>query len=167
MSDQSEPSGIDSVGPPPAGSTPAETVEHYLSGYEAEFKKARRTVKRRSSAVTIAASVLTGLVAVLGCISAVLATDWISGGVAVGTTLSSATIAVLLAWNEHFHHRELWIQRSAVLADVNSVRRRFAARSARPWYKRRTEAVDSKEALDELDSILKDDIRTWTSIQGN
>lgn len=165
MAKGSMPSGIDSVPPPPDGSSPSQIVEHYLAGYEQHFRRARRTVKRRSSGVTIAASVLTGVVAVLGSISAVLATDWWSGGVAVLTTLASATVAVLLAWNDHFHHRELWIQRSAVLAEINALRRGFAARKTAPWYQRVTTRAEASAALKELDEILRQDIETWSKIQ--
>ncbi|GAA1780761.1 hypothetical protein GCM10009748_12740 [Agromyces lapidis] len=128
----SEPSGIDSVPLPPGGSTPTELVEHYLAGYEAQYKKARRTAKRRASRVTIAVAVLTGGVAVLGAVSAVLSDDVTSGVLAVATTLTSAVIAVLLAWNDHSHHRELWVQRSTVLAELNGLRRRFLLRSSLP-----------------------------------
>ncbi|WP_146115204.1 SLATT domain-containing protein [Microbacterium sp. MYb66] len=166
MAKDSAPSGIDSVPPPSPGLSPSQIVEHYLDGYEQNFKRARRTVKRRASSVTIAASLLTGVVAVLGSISAVLATDWWSGGVAVATTLTSATVAVLLAWNDHFHHRELWIQRSAVLAQINDLRRGFAARKTRPWYRRATERAEANAALETLGDILREDLETWTRIQG-
>ncbi len=160
------PSGIDSVLPPPPGSSPSQIVEHYLGGYELQFKRARRTVKRRASAVTIAVSVLNGVVAVFGSISAVLATDWWSGGVAIATTLTSATVAVLLAWNDHFHHRELWIQRSTVLARMNDLRRTYAARAVSPWYGRRSERAEASVALQRLEEILHEDLETWTKIQG-
>jgi hypothetical protein len=166
MGKNSVPSGIDSVEPPPFGSSPSQIVEHYLAGYEKHFKRARRTVKRRASGVTIAASVLTGAVAVLGSISAVLATDWWSGGIAVATTLLSAAVAVLLAWNDHFRHRELWIQRSAVLSQINDLRRGFAARTTLPWYRRGSAHAEARAALGELNDILRQDLATWTKIQG-
>lgn len=165
MAKQIAPSGIDSVSPPPPGLSPYQIVEHYLNGYELHFKRARRTVKRRASRVTIVVSLLTGLVAVLGSVSAVLAADFWSGVVAILTTLASATVAVLLAWNDHFHHRELWIQRSAVLAQINDLRRRFAARTTRPWYERRSERVEASAALKDLAEILREDLESWTLIQ--
>ncbi len=165
MRKSSAPSGIDSVPPPPPGSSASQIVDHYLGGYESHFKRARRTVKRRASGVTIAASTLTGLVAVLGSISAVLATDWLSGGLAVATTLSSATVAVLLAWNDHFHHRELWIQRSAVLAQINELRREFAARTTLPWYRRASTRAEARAVLADLNKILREDLETWNKIQ--
>lgn len=166
MGRKSEPSGIDSVGPPPLGSSPADIAEHYLRGYEEQFKKARRTVKRRASGVTIAASILTGVVAALGSLSAVLASDWISGGLAVLTTITSAAIAVLLAWNEHFHHRELWIQRSAILAEINEQRREFTARRTLRWPARRSLRVESHSAMEQLTETLRRDLVEWTTIQG-
>jgi len=165
MIEDSAPSGIDSVPPPPPGSSPSQIVEHYLDGYEQHFKRARRTVKRRASGVTVAASILTGAVAVLGSISAVLATDWWSGGLAVATTLASAAVTVLLAWNDHFHHRELWMQRSTVLAQINELRRSFAARTTRPWYKRGSDRAEASAALDGLGEILRQDLETWITIQ--
>ncbi|MEV8168838.1 SLATT domain-containing protein [Microbacterium paraoxydans] len=165
MRKNSAPSGIDSVPPPPSGSSLSQIVDHYLDGYERQFRKARRTVKRRASGVTIAASILTGLVAVLGSISAVLATDWWSGGLAVATTLTSATVTVLTAWNDHFRHRELWIQRSAVLAQINELRRSFAARAISPWYRRTSTRAEARAVLAELNKILRQDLETWTKIQ--
>lgn len=165
MAKSSEPSGINSVEPPPPGSSPAQTVEHYLAGYEAQFKRARRTVKRRASGVTIWASILTGVVAVFGSISAVLSTDWISAAVAIATTVVSAAVAVLLAWNDHFHHRELWIQRSEVLAEINVLRRRFAMRSSLPWYMRRAEDRDAVATLEALNEVLQEDLKSWKRIQ--
>lgn len=165
MANPSEPSGINSVEPPPAGSSPAQTVEHYLAGYEAQFKRARRTVKRRASRVTIWASILTGLIAVLGSISAVLSTDWISAAVAIATTLVSSVVAALLAWNDHFHHRELWIQRSEVLAEINVLRRRFAMRSSLPRHMRRAEDRDAVATLEALNEVLQNDLESWKRIQ--
>lgn len=165
MRNTSKPSGINSVPPPRPGSGPIEIVDHYLAGYEREFREARRTVKRRASRVTITTSILTGLVAVLGSVSAVLANDLASGLLAVATTATSATVAVLLAWNDHFHHRELWIQRSEILAEINSLQRRFAARATLPWYRRRSKDAQAQAALRELEGILGRDLATWTRIQ--
>ena len=166
MRKASQPSGIDSVSPPEPGASPTEIAEHYLAKYEDQFKAARRTVKRRASGVTISASVMTGLVAVLGAISAVLAGDALSIAVAIATTLLSATVSVLLAWNDHFHHRELWIQRSAVLAELNELRRDYASRTTRPWYRRRRERAEAAMALNELSAILRRDLESWKRIQG-
>lgn len=166
MRNPSRPSGIDSVSPPTPGSSPSSVADHYITQYELQFKRARRTVKRRASGVTIAASILTGSVAVLGAVSAVLAGDGLSIAVALLTTALSSTVTVLLAWNDHFHHRELWIQRSNVLAEINELRRSYSAREALPWPARRSERVAARDALDQLNAILRRDLESWRRIQG-
>ncbi|MFG6445855.1 hypothetical protein ACFXQA_11360 [Microbacterium sp. P07] len=95
-----------------------------------------------------------------------MATDWFSATIAIATTTVSAAIAVLLAWNDHFHHRDLWIQRSEVLGEINVVRRRFAMRSSLPWYLRRPADAEAVAALQELKDALTQDLQSWKRIQG-
>ncbi len=115
--------------------------------------------------MTVAIAILTGALAVLGSIGALLSADWLSASIAIATTVISATVSVLLAWNDHFHHRELWIQRSTVLAEINSLHRRYAVNSKQPWYMRRAANTEAAITLRKLDKILERDLESWTQIQ--
>jgi hypothetical protein len=165
MRRQSAPSGINSVEPPAKGSLPHQAIEHYLNGYELQYKDARRVAKKRASRVTLAIAILTGCLTTLGSFGALLATDAISAGIAVTTTVVSAAIAVLLAWNDHFHHRQLWIQRSGVLAQLNELRRDYAFESAQAGPRGVPSRRVSERAMRHLNDILADDLDEWRQIQ--
>lgn len=159
-------SGLNPPPKPPTAASSLEAVDHYVSWWEDEFARARRTVKRRAALVTIWTSILTGLIAVLGAASAALsANPWVDV-FGIATTAASATSAVLVTWNQHFHHRELWIQRSAVLHELQNLRRQYETMSRARWYNRRSPDRLARTIDRKLRSILASDLASWVKIQG-
>jgi hypothetical protein len=133
---------------------------HYLSHYEREFAKARRTVKRRASGVLIAAGVGNTVVVVIGgVVTTWSALSWmgiLSSGLAAG-------VAALLAWDNHFKHRDLWIQRSVILHRIQEIRRTSDVdlRLASP--DRQQIAL---KTIDALNDVLREDIKSWSDMRG-
>ena len=143
-----------------------EAVGYYIFEWEKTYANARRVVKRRASKVTIWTTVITGAVAILGALSAALSDNLWVDLIGVSTTAASATAAVLLAWNQHFHHRELWVQRSGVLNEIQNLRLKYELASRRPWFQRPTKAHLARTLNAELQQILARDLESWTQIQG-
>jgi hypothetical protein len=163
--DSDEPDGLRGPKPVPNDvDSSLAAMLHYLDWWEKDYARARRVVKKRAALVTIWTNVLTGIVAVLGAISAALSNDPWMDLAAILTTAASATTAVLFAWNEHFHHKELWIQRSRVLSELQSLRREYESLS-RQKQRRRSQDRLAKRLRTELRTVLGEDLQTWTSIQ--
>lgn len=138
---------------------------YYLDWWEREFNRTRKVVKRRAAKVTIWTTVLTGLVAVFGAISASISNNPLQDLIAICTTGASATTAVLLAWNEHFHHKDLWIQRSQVLHQLQSLRIEYE-RASREAKSRRARHRLAQALSAHLTAVLAKDVEDWKSIQG-
>lgn len=163
---RSRPSGVVGPAPPPANLSALETVAYYLSHWETEFTRARRTVKRRAARVTIATTLLTGAVAVLGSLSASLSDDIRIDVIGIATTAASAASAVLVAWNEHFHHRELWVQRSEMLNELQSLRMQYELLTRQHPRVGRKRDHEAKELMNRLRELLRRDLDSWANIQG-
>lgn len=163
----SVPSGVSGPPRPPEDATSLQVVDHYVAWWEKEYARARRVVKKRASGVIISTSALTGFIAILGATSAALSSNvWIDV-IGVATTAASALSAVLVAWDQHFHHRELWIQRSAVLHKLQLLRGDYEIASRLPWYRRRSHDRLAERLMNELQVVLSSDLETWARIQGN
>lgn len=137
---------------------------YYLDWWEREFNRTRKVVKRRAAKVTIWTTVLTGIVAVFGAISASISNNPLQDLIAICTTGASATTAVLLAWNEHFHHKDLWIQRSQVLHQLQSLRIEYE-RASREAKSRRARQRLARALNERLTAVLAEDVEDWKSIQ--
>ncbi|WP_344013494.1 DUF4231 domain-containing protein [Microbacterium natoriense] len=138
---------------------------HYLDWWEQEFNRTRKVVKRRAAKVTIWTTALTGAIAVLGAISASISNNPLQDLIAICTTAASATTAVLLAWNEHFHHKDLWIQRSQVLHQLQNLRIDYE-RASRETKSRRARKRLAQNLSEHLKAVLAKDVQDWKSIQG-
>lgn len=158
-------SGVRSPEPPAADLSRAEVLDHYLEGWEAEYARARRVVKRRASLVTIWTTSLSGLVAVFGAVSAALATDLWVEVISVMTTAASATAAVLLAWNAHFHHAELWVQRSGVLSQLQALRLDVELSKRSASGEEGDGETKTTAFASALKEILKKDAEDWANIK--
>ena len=78
------------------------------------------------------------------------------------STVLAGAVAVVAAWDGHFRHRDLWVQRSLILQQLEQ-----ALRDAE-INKRRSGAVADElavEAMSTLDRVLKEDIDSWASIR--
>lgn len=157
----------DGLRPPkqPDQEEPLDAMFYYLGWWETEFNRTRKVVKGRAAKVTIWTTILTGMVAILGAVSAALSNGPWPNAIAICTTAASATTAVLLAWNEHFHHKDLWIQRSQVLNELQTVRIEYerASREAKTRLSRKRLA---RKLNKRLTMILGKDVHDWKSIQG-
>lgn len=153
-------SGIQPPGPPDSAvAGPFEVVRHYVDSYAAEFKRTRSKVKRRARNATIASISLTGLITVVG------AADAAFNGSLFGVTTATlgALAAVVAAWDRLFKHREHWIQKTPVLAQLQELQRDMALKQAKhPGDADRF----ADEALQRLDAILKADVDTWMQLRG-
>ncbi|CAH0256372.1 hypothetical protein SRABI98_03387 [Microbacterium sp. Bi98] len=138
---------------------------YYLEWWEGEFNRTRKVVKRRAAKVIIWTTVLTGMIAVFGAISASASNNLLQDLIAICTTAASATIAVLLAWNEHFHHKDLWIQRSQVLHELQTIRIEYE-RASREAKSRRARRRLATNLSTQLKRVLAQDVRDWKGIQG-
>ena len=77
----------------------------------------------------------------------------------VTTTGLSALSAVLLTWNDHFHHRDLWAVRSIVLNRLEQLELDYQSA-------RENQTANYDELRARLDRILKDALREWLRLQG-
>lgn len=135
-----------------------EVVLTYLKYYQQLFAERRTIVKSRAKFAVVATAAANSAIAVVGAI--VTLTGW--SGLAIASTALAGVIAVIAAWDGHFRHRDLWVQRSVVLQQLEEVLRDTQIR-------KRASATNSdslaEEAMAALDRILKDDIDTWASIR--
>jgi hypothetical protein len=157
---RSRPSGIQQPPAPPSSADAYDAALYYVDHYEREFSRARRVVKGRSSRVLIAAGLGNLVVVILGGVI----TTW-SGLSWLGILSSgfAAAVGTLVAWDNHFKHRDLWVQRSDVLQRCNEIRRNMEL-DARLGKDRDAIAV---EAMTALNRVLRYDIDSWKGIRGN
>ena len=154
-----ESSGLRSPGEPPANARSIEVSKHYLDFYQADYARARQVVKSRANFVAVAAAALNGLIAVVGAAVAVFAQPWLG---LVSTLLASA-IAVLMAWDGLFRHREMWIQRSAVLGELQALSRATNFRIATG----EDEELVASNCMIRLNAILESDLTSWTQLRAS
>ena len=161
MAEGTRRSGIQKIEPPPSTYSSLQKAEYFLNAYEEEFYRARRVVKTRANLVTIWTSIGSGVVSILGALSAGLTSNPWSGAIGVLTSAVGALVAVLVAWDGHFKHKDLWIQRSQVLGAIQGVRLRLEMRKTGSWRHKKA----AEEAMTELQNILDVDLDTWIEIR--
>jgi hypothetical protein len=164
---ESKPSGVGRVPPPSEELSVTQSADYYIAAYEEQYRRARRVAKKRSSGTATAVSILSGCTTVLGAGGAFFSSDLPSAIIAILVTTLSASVAALNAWNNHFHHRELWLQRSTVLAEISQLRRDFSMRTRLGRWNRHSDDWEAKTAMEKLDAILRRDLESWTQIQGS
>jgi len=142
---------------PPEGAAKIEILFHYLDHYEMDFGRARLVVKSRSSNVVVAVASANAAIAVFGALTAV------SGLAALGvaSTAFAGFVGIVTAWDSHFRHRELWVQRTLILSDVQALRRTMEMRRAGG------ENPDSlaDEGMARLNAILEADMASWSEVR--
>jgi len=153
-------SGLHSAPAAPAGATPVQALQHYLDFYRADYGRARSVVKRRARNVVLATSVLTGGITVVGAVTAALG-GAIVGWLGILTAALSAGIGVINAWDALFRHRELWIQRSRILHELDSIQRDLDVRLSM----HEGEDAIVGEARSRLDQVLRNDHATWDQLR--
>ena len=114
-------------------------------------------IKRRASHVVLTVSTASALIAVVGAATAVLGWAWL--GIVSAALAGVAT--VFDAWDGLFRHRELWHQRSLVLGHLQSIKRSIELRAAAG----EDRTVLAFEARSELNSVLTEDLNSWSAIR--
>ncbi len=155
--DRATPSGLRPAPIPPNDSEPLDVSLHYLAHYVSEVGRARGVVKRRAKGVVVWGAALTGTSAILGGLVALTGSAYFG----LAGTATAAALGVVSAWDGHFQHRELWVQRSGVLAKLQKLERNtqlLAAESAD------REAL-ARTVMEQLDGILEEDLDSWTSLR--
>lgn len=152
-------SGVGALPEIPRNSDSTTTFSLYLSHWQREISHARSVVKARARSVAVLAAAGSGVVAIFGAIAAAFATAPVPIVFGLLSTAVSSAVAVLVVWDQHFHHRELWIQRTQILNDLQRLRMRFE------FEKPDDDGV--AEFMGALQSILVRDQETWAAIQGS
>jgi hypothetical protein len=101
----------------------------------------------------LATSVIAGLVAFGGAVVALEKWSWV--GLAM-TALGSLAL-VLTRWDSFWNHRELWLQRSIVLVEIESVRRTMEIDLAMD----KAPSDVALLTLRQLDGVLRTNLAQW------
>jgi hypothetical protein len=150
-------SGLRLPVPPPPGADAFDIAMHYLANYEADYGRARRVVKSRASNVVVGVATANGLIAVVGVAVAVSGWSWL-GLVTAGL---AGTVGVLSAWDGLFRHRELWVQRSLILGQLQATQREARLRVALG----EDRDIVAKDSMTALNGVLAEDLVTWAEIR--
>jgi len=112
-------SGVRPPPPVPANVDAIGVFQHYLSWAEEEFTRARHVVKRRSGHVVLISAAATALIAVLGAATPITGWTWLG----IATAALAGVVTVVERWDAHFRHRDLWIQRTIIVAELQRLKR--------------------------------------------
>jgi hypothetical protein len=114
-------------------------------------------VKKRAKRVVVSTAVANGLIALLGTAVAVFDAPWLG----LLSTGLAASIGVLTAWDGLYRHREMWVQRSVILGQLQALLRTIELR--------RADGEDrnllARVTMLELNAILEEDLEAWTSLR--
>jgi hypothetical protein len=150
-------SGLQSPPSPPQGSDSLAISLHYLAFYRDEYQRSRVVVKTRAKRVVVWTSVANGLIAVVGTAVAVFQAPWLG----LLSTGLAASIGVITAWDGLYRHRELWVQRSVILGQLQALLRTTELRQAEGQDRN----VLADEAMTHLNAVLEDDLEAWASLR--
>lgn len=130
----------------------------YLNYYRSEYADRRRSVKKRAWIAVVATATFNSGIAVVGAV--VTFKGW--SGLGLVSTVLAGAVAVVAAWDGHFRHRDLWVQRSLILQQLEQALRdtEIKKRSGKHVWNEL-----ALEAMSTLDRILKEDIDSWASIR--
>ncbi|MFF3574110.1 SLATT domain-containing protein [Nocardia jiangxiensis] len=150
-------SGLHSPDSPPEGADPMAIALHYLTFYRNEYHRSRVVVKTRAKRVVVWTAVANGLIAVVGAAVAVFHAPWLG----LASTGLAASIGVLAAWDGLYRHREMWVQRSVILGQLQALLRTTELRLAEGEDRR----MLARETMGNLNAVLEDDLEAWTSLR--
>ncbi|MBB5918829.1 hypothetical protein BJY24_007741 [Nocardia transvalensis] len=114
-------------------------------------------VKTRAKRVVVWTAVANGLIAVLGTAIAVYDAPWLG---LLSTGLAAST-SVITAWDGLYRHREMWVQRSVILGQLQTLLRTTELRQADGEDRNAL----ARETMRELNDILEEDLEAWTSLR--
>lgn len=151
-------SGLRPPKEPPADADAFDVVMHHLRHWESEFARARHVVKQRASHVVVGVSSATALIAVVGSATAILGWSWMG----ILSAALAGVASVLSAWDGLFRHRDLWLQRSLVLGQLQGIHREAdLARALEPNERNRI----AQEIHTALNDVLADDLMSWSELR--
>ncbi|WP_227979250.1 SLATT domain-containing protein [Nocardia spumae] len=150
-------SGLHSPQSPPADADALAVSLHYLVHYRNEYERSRLVVKTRAKRVVVWTAVANGIIAVLGTAIAAFDAPWIG----LLSTGLAASIGVITAWDGLYRHREMWVQRSVILGQLQALLRGVELRRAQHEDPDRL----AREAMVQLNAILEEDLEAWTSLR--
>lgn len=152
-------SGVRPPPPVPANADPIGVFQHYMCWAEKEFTRARHVVKRRSGHVVLISATATALIAVLGAATPITGWTWLG----IATAALAGLVTVVERWDAHFRHRDLWIQRTIILAQLQRLKRDVELSLAT------NQASDdiAKDAMARLNDILAEDVQSWGALRQN
>jgi hypothetical protein len=130
---------------------------HYLTHYQGEYARARNVAKRRASKVVLWTAAANGAIALLGAATAVSGAAWLG----LASTTLAGGIGVLAAWDALFKHRELWVQRSLILGQLQAVMRTAELRRAAGMDR----DVLAADCLGQLNAILAEEAAGWADLR--
>jgi hypothetical protein len=107
--------------------------------------------------VVILTAIANGLIAVIGTAIAIVKAPWL----ALATTGLAAAIGALMAWDEHFRHRDLWTQRTVILGRLQALQRTTEFRRSAGEQR----DLIARDCLQELNRVLDDDLTTWIGMR--
>lgn len=154
---RSRSTGLHTPPSPPGDADALDISLHYLGFYRDEFERTRVVVKTRARRVVVWTAAANGLIAVLGTAVAVFSAPWLG----LFSTALAASIGVMSAWDGLYRHREMWVQRSVILGQLQAMLRTVELR--------RAQGADrdllAAQTMAHLNEILADDLEAWTSLR--
>ncbi len=150
-------SGLRLAPPPPIDADPLRVARHYLDYYASDFSRARDVVKRRANWVVVLGATVTGTIALVGTVIALAKAPWL-GLVSTGL---AGLVGVLAAWDGLFRHRDLWVQRSWVVSQLQELQREIDFREAL----RDEPDIIGRDCMTQLNEILHNDMVTWSELR--
>lgn len=130
---------------------------HYLDFYEEEYAKTRLTAKNRFKYVTLWNSFAAALIALTGAIVAVWNSTWLG----LVSTALAGSIGMANAWDGMFRERELWIQRSEMLGQLQLVKRTVQFRLAAEG--NREDAA--RDGFEMMNTVMSRDLEGWMGLR--
>jgi hypothetical protein len=107
--------------------------------------------------VTFANSYISGLTAVTGTVIAIYHRPWL----AIITSALAALSIGITRWNSLFRHRQLWVQRSSLLGELENLKMEVD-QAGRPGEDRNTVA---REGMLSLERILDANRASWVQMR--
>lgn len=152
----------DGVNPMPAvepGTKPLDIIQKAIEHWLDQYARARLVAKDRAARVMLVTSILSGVISVLGAINVALADNVLAIAFSALTTVCAATSGILVAWNEHFRHRDLWIIRSTTVFDLDRLQTEFTMA-------REDGTAEPEYFHQKLNAVLDDALKAWLDLHG-
>ena len=119
-------SSIGELPNPPSEAKPIDVCQLYVDHYLLQFGRARQTVKNRAKGVVLGTALAGAGIAVVSVMTAVVDWSWLP----IVSAVLAGAVTVLSAWDGHFRHKDLWVQRTEVVSRLQELKRNVVVRLA-------------------------------------